>query len=357
MRNAPRLEIDLKKIEHNARMLVERLALKGISVTGVTKAVLGSTEVCETLIKAGVTSLGDSRIENIKEMCGEHLPVPLILIRSPMLSQLEQVVDWARISFNTEIKVIEQLSYLSERNNKIHEIVLMVELGDLREGIMPKDLINIVRKIIHLPNIHLKGIGSNLACNSGVIPDDKNMAELSSLADMLEDTFKIKLEFISGGNSANLSWAFNVKDTGRINNIRIGEAIFLGCDPLDRKDIEGLHSDAITLIAEVIESKPKPSMPWGGIAQTAFGIKHSLIDRGIISQSILAIGLQDTDAEGLTPPVNIQILGSSSDHIILETDLPLGSEVKFGLNYSAMLRAMTSPFITKEYLSHDTKIL
>jgi ornithine racemase len=358
LKTTPRLEIDLDKIEHNARALVERLALRDISVTGITKAVLASPEICEALLRAGVTSLGDSRIENIEGMCRdrEQLMTQLILIRTPMLSQVERVVNCVDISFNTEISVIEKLSYFSKQENKMHGIILMVELGDLREGIMPDKLMDVVQKTLQLPNIILKGIGCNLACRSGVVPDDRNMTELSSLAESIEAMFGVKLDIISGGNSANLMWVFNGMDTGRINNIRLGESIFLGCDPLSRQPIDGLFPDAVTLIAEVIESKKKPSKPWGKIAQTAFGVNLPATDIGSVSQSILAIGLQDTDTTGLFPPPGIDILGASSDHIILKSDLPVGAEVRFGVNYSAMLRAMTSPFIAKEYLTPNVRV-
>jgi ornithine racemase len=226
VRVAPRLEINLLKIEHNARALVDRLSLRGISVTGITKAALGSIEICHALLRAGVTSLGDSRIENLERIHHERLRTKLILTRSPMLSQVKSVADWADISLNTEIKVIEQLSYFSKKKNTIHEVILMVELGDLREGIMPKDLMNIVQRTLQLPNILLKGIGCNLACRSGVIPDDMNMAELTFLAESIEKKFDIKLEIISGGNSANLMWAFNVENTGRVNNLRLGGIYF-----------------------------------------------------------------------------------------------------------------------------------
>jgi predicted amino acid racemase len=232
----------------------------------------------------------------------------------------------------------------------MHGIVLMVELGDLREGIMPADLENTVRETLRFPNIELKGIGTNLACRSGVIPDARNMAELSALADSIDATFGPVIEIVSGGNSGNLEWALNSADTGRINHLRLGESILLGCEPLHRQPIDGLHTDAITLIAEVIESKIKPSQPWGEIGQTAFGEKSPTADRGDISQSILAIGRQDTDPSGLQPPPGIEILGSSSDHLIVDsgpTRLPVSAEVAFQLNYSALVGAMTSPFVAK----------
>ena len=65
---APRLEVDLTALGHNATVLVRRLAGRGIDVTGVTKAVLACPEIAATLLAAGVRGLGDSRIENIERL-------------------------------------------------------------------------------------------------------------------------------------------------------------------------------------------------------------------------------------------------------------------------------------------------
>jgi predicted amino acid racemase len=350
MMPAPRLEIDIGKIHHNARILVEKLAKRGISVTGVTKATLGSGEIAETLLRAGVSALGESRIENIEALRRGHVSAPIHLIRSPMLSQVERIVDCVNVSFNTEIEVIKKLSREAQKTDRVHGVVLMVELGDLREGIMPEDLIETVRETLRLPNIQLKGIGTNLACRCGVSPDASNMAELSALADLIETTFDQDLEIVSGGNSANLEWAFSGADTGRVNNLRLGEAILLGCETLYRQPIKGLYTDALTLVAEVIESGIKPSQPSGTIAQSAFGEAPPIIDRGQVAQSILAVGRQDIDPNGLLPPTGIEIMGASSDHLVLVSDsskLQVGSEVMFQLNYSALVHAMTSPFVAK----------
>ena len=349
---APRLEIDLDKIHHNALTLVERLSERGISVTGVTKATLGSPEIANAWLQAGVIGLGDSRIENIESMRRAGIAASMTLVRTPMGSQADQVVAFADVSCNTELDVIRQLSSGAQRTNRRHGIVLMVELGDLREGIMPDHLEGMVREVLCLPNLAFKGIGANLACRSGVSPDAKNMAELSALADEIDETFGARMSLVSGGNSANLDWALKGTETGRINNLRLGEAMLLGREPLHRQPIKGLHTDAFILIAEVIESKKKPSKPWGEIAQAAFGEVAPGSDVGSILQTILAIGRQDTDPTGLGPPAGIEILAASSDHLVVDSSnshdrLAVGSEISFQLNYSALLRAMTSPFITK----------
>ena len=352
MTAAPRLRIDLAKIYHNADTLVKRLAPRGISVTGVTKATLGSAEIAATLLRAGVRALGDSRIENIEAMRLVQVPATMVLIRSPMLSQVARVVRHVDVSFNTEIEVIRNLSREAQKTDRVHGVVLMVELGDLREGIMPADLAETLRQTLGLPNIVVKGIGTNLACRSGVSPDSRNMAMLSELADSIEAKFDLRLGIVSGGNSANLEWALSNATVGRINELRLGEAILLGCETLHRHPIAGLHTDAVTLIAEVIETKTKPSRPIGQIAQAAFGETPPVEDRGPVRQSILAIGRQDIDPCGLQPPTGIKVMGASSDHLIVEADrdvLAVGQEVAFGLNYSALVRAATSPFVTRTY--------
>jgi len=368
---APRLEIDLDKIHHNARTLVDRLGPHGISVTGVTKAALGAPEIAAALVRGGVKVLGDSRIANIRTMRKAGITVPMMLVRSPMLSQVKEVVAQADLSVNTELDVVSEISRAALAARRTHGVVLMVELGDLREGIMPGDLEPFVHAMLDFPGVALKGIGTNLACRSGVVPDARNMAELSTLADSIDATFGQRLrrqlgsaagsglEIVSGGNSANLQWALSGGDTGRINDLRLGEAILLGCDPLHRQPIDGLHTDTFTLIAEVIETKVKPSKPWGEFGQTAFGevsnlatdqLSDPVTERDRTTQTILALGRQDIDPEGLLPPAGIEILGASSDHLVVDSGcggLSVGAEIRFQLNYSALVRAMTSPFVAQ----------
>ena len=350
MRPTPRVEVDLGAVEHNAATLVAALGRRGIGVTGVTKSVLGSPRVAAALLHAGVTGLGDSSIGNIERMRRAGITAPMTLIRSPMRSEVERVVASAEVSLNSEIEVIERLSAAAVTSHRTHGIVVMVELGDLREGVMPGELAGVVRRTLTLPNLSLRGIGTNLACQSGASPGEGNMAELSALATTIEATFGITLDVVSGGNSANLDWALGATDTRRIDDLRLGEAIVLGVEPLHRRPLDGLRTDAFTLVAEVIESKVKPSVPRGELAQSAFGAVTPPRDRGPVRRTIVAIGRQDVAPDGLRAPPGVEILGASSDHLVVldEGDrYPVGAEVEFGLDYGALVRAMTSPFVAK----------
>jgi predicted amino acid racemase len=351
----PRIEIALSQIRHNTRILSELYGQKGVALMGVSKATLGDPAIAEAMIQGGVKFIADSRIENIQRMKNAGISTQFVLLRTA-LSQAEAVIKDVDISLNTELDTVKELSQYAQLYDTTHQIIIMVELGDLREGVLPCDLPQFIKETLDLPNIKIIGIGCNLACFGGIKPDNQKMHDLSELADAIEKKFQIKLEIISGGNSANYEWYESAQKVGRVNNLRLGESILLGCETINRKVIPGLYTSAFRLIAEVIESKEKPSLPFGEICQNAFGIVPTFLDRGVRRRVIVALGRQDILVSGLRPNDDLEILGSSSDHVVLDSnnyDCKIGSEVNFNLDYGGLLSAMTSPFITKQFIGNS----
>ena len=343
----PRLEINLGKISANAHFLSDRLGSRGISVTGITKGVLGAPEVALCMLSGGVGAFGDSRIENIERLRKAGSVTPIALIRPPMISQVERVVASATLSYNTEIETIHALSEAASRLGRSHGVVLLVEMGDGRDGISPADLVSFTRKLRRFANIAVKGLGANFACLSGVAPRPSDMINLSRLADHVEAAAGVELSIISGGNSTGVEWALSAAPKGRINDMRIGEAILLGKNPSTGQPIPGLHTDAISLIAEVIETKQKPAPPLDGDAEGASAHSPSHNTR---QRSILALGHQDTDPNGLDRNNQFSIIGATSDHLVISSNavpFRLGAEVRMTPDYNALMRAMASPFVTR----------
>ncbi len=139
------------------------------------------------------------------------------------------------------------------------------------------------------------------------------------------------------------AWAFDAS----------GEAMLLGCDTLSGEQILDLHTDAFTLVAEVIELKTKPSRPDGEIVRDAFGHVPVFEDKGNMERAILALGRQDVDVSAIKPRIKADVLGASGDHLVLDVSglgLEVGAEIRFDVAYSALLRAMTSPYVEKMYL-------
>ncbi len=347
----PRIEISLSKIRHNARILSERYGRQGIELMGVSKAILGDPAIAQAMVQGGVKFIADSRLENIEKLRASQLETQFVLLRTA-LSQAEAVVAHVDISLNTELETLKELSHYAQSTNKIHQVIIMVELGDLREGVLPGDLLQFLQRTLRLSHLKVVGIGCNLACYGGIKPDLAKMQELSQLATALEHKLHIQLQIVSGGNSANDEWAQSTPEVGRVNNLRLGESILLGRETVYGKTIAGLKTDAFELFAEVIESKLKPSLPFGQSCPNAFGEMPVFRDQGMQQRAILALGRQDVSISDLRSDA-VELLGSSSDHIILHSNqepLVLGSTVKFQLNYGGVLAAMTSPFIRKQFI-------
>jgi predicted amino acid racemase len=348
----PRIEINLAKIAHNAAKLVEIYGSKNIEIMGVTKTVCGSPKIAKVLLDQGIRMLADSKLVNLKKMRDAGIKANFVLLRTPALSEIDSVIKNADISINTELSVITKLSEAALGYNTVQKIILMIEMGDLREGIMPANLETFIQEVLMLQGIKLVGIGVNFACFGGVKPNEQKMNDLSKLACEIETKFSLPLSYVSGGNSANYNWFMTSDSIGKVNNLRLGESIYLGRETLNRMAIPELYTDAFTFVTEIIESKIKPSIPYGEIGQNAFGVFPHFQDRGQMSRAILGVGSQDVLVTGLIPTLDIEILGSSSDHTILDSkksNLMVGDEVTFNLTYGALLSIMTSPYVYKRY--------
>lgn len=352
------MEIDLSKIRYNAQHLKESLNEKGVSIIGITKVVLGDPKIAKSIIAAGIKYIGDSRVQNIKKLYKVGIKAKLILIRNPSLSEIQEAVQYADISLNSELEVIKALSREAIKQNKTHGIILMIEMGDLREGILPEKIEIFLKRILDLKGIKLIGIGTNLKCFAGVIPDQQNMEKFSRLALKIQNKFNITLELISGGNSANYRWIKSTNDTAMINNLRLGTAIIMGAESIEDSPIHELKQNAITLGAEIIQLNEKPKNPTGNFTTNAFGEPSifnnpELRGEGSRRQALLDIGRQDIEETGLTPEKDITIMGASSDYLICDikdNNFRVGDTLKFKMNYEAILRAMTSPYVKKKYI-------
>lgn len=346
--SCPRIEVDLAKIRRNTQTLVSRLGPRGISVTGVTKAVCGHPTIARAMLEGGAVGLADARITNVQRLRAAGLTDPITLIRTPMLSQADHIVQSCETSYNTEMLVITALAATAIRKGAVHGIVLMVEMGDQRDGILPENLADIAQQVMQMSGVALKGISANFACLNGLAPTALQMAAFCDLANEIEGVCGPFLKVVSGGNSANLPWALDEHATGRVNDLRLGEAILLGVEPVSGDRIDGMYTDAFTLVAEVIETGSKPAPSAIALVNPTLARRRIVQASGVSERFIVAMGHQDTDILGLSMPVGSTLIGATSDHLVIGmpgTPPPLGSEVRFHLNYNALMHAMAAPDI------------
>jgi len=360
------MSIDLKKVKTNIEYLIDLTSKSNIKLTAITKLFGCDENLIELFEKyPQITSYGDSRIDNLKKLSRSQKEK--ILIRLPMPAEIKEVIEFADTSFNSEISTIKLLSSQAQIQNKIHNVVLMVDLGDLREGIFDEsELLATVAEVLVLKNIRLKGLAVNLMCFGGIVPDEVNLGRLCELASLIETTFNIKLDIISGGNSSSLyllaSDFPNKTMPSKVNNLRIGDAFFTGETSFSYQFPE-TRRGSFKFLAQIVELKQKPSFPVGEISVDAFGNIPIFEDKGMRLKGILAVGRQDIVVDGLIPiDDKLKILGASSDHLMLDfTDsekvYTVGDIITFEMHYAAVLQAFTSNYVHKEYLENKIRTI
>ncbi len=358
----PRLIIDINKLKNNLNGVAKITKDQGgCSLMIVTKGLCADPEMTKMVIHhPAVDFLADSRIKNIKtyEKAARKAGKQTLLLRLPMACEIEEVVKYADISFNSEPETLRLLDAEAAKQNTTHKVVLMIDLGDLREGIFFKneaDIYAAAQQIIDAKNLELYGIAVNLTCYGAIIPKNDNLSQLADWAEKIESRFGVKLQMVSGGNSSSIYLIGKGQLPEKINNLRLGEAFLLGNDTAYGAKLPGTTDDALILEAQIIELKEKPSLPIGEVGVDAFGQKPYYEDRGIIKRAIIAIGQQDTDPGSMEPlDPKIDILGASSDHMILDvsksdTQYKPGDVLAFKVGYGGMLKTATSPYVEKTY--------
>lgn len=351
MRQYPQLEFDLALLRSNADAVISRCRGMGIRVCGVVKGVDGMPEAARVLRAAGAEELGTSRLEQVAKCRAAGVPGPWLLIRIPGLTELPDVVALCETSLQSEWPTLLALEEECLRQNKTHRVIVMTDLGDLREGFWDKkELVDVCERVEReLPHVQLAGIGVNLTCYGSTKPTPEKMNELVGLARQVEQRIGRKLEIVSGGATSSFTLVHWGTMPAGVNHLRIGEAILLGKDlqvDWGIRDMDYLRMDALTLRAEVVEVKDKPTYPIGEFAIDAFGRKPVYEDRGIRRRAILALGRADVgELESLIPrEPGLTVIGGSSDHCIVDVEdcprrLQVGDIVEFSLCYSHMLYA------------------
>ncbi len=355
----PQLLIDLGKLNKNLEVL-SAIAKEGdCSLMIVTKSFCADERIVAEILKNdSVEYLADSRIQNLASYVDQAHTAgkETVLLRLPMASEIDAVVRFADLSLNSEIETVRLLDQAAARQNKTHKVLLMIDLGDLREGMFYQDekaILAVCDEILKMRHIQLFGIGTNLTCYGAIIPKEDNLGQLVRLAERIQSRFRTTLSMVSGGNSSSVYLIPQKKLPLGINNLRLGESFILGNETAYTSRIPGTCNDAVLLRAQIIECKEKPSLPIGEVGVDAFGEVPHYEDKGVITRAILAVGKQDTNPDGLAPQdPAVEILGGSSDHLLVNVTgagYRLSDTMDFRPDYGAFLKLFTSPYVERVY--------
>lgn len=347
----PRLVVDGEAVRYNAEQVVARCASEGILVAGVTKGLCAREPVVRAMVDGGCPELADSRVANLAALRIMGFGRPLLLLRIPMVSELPWVLDVADCSLVSMAETVRAMERQCAAAKRTHEVIVMIDLGDLREGLWPDRTERMCEALVSCPRVRCRGVGANFGCFGGVLPTKKKLGELLSVARAMEQVLGYPLKTVSGGATSSLDLLDRGEIPRGVNHLRIGEGILLGTDVTSSRVIPWLRQQTMYLEAEVVEVRRKPSVPVGDVGRDAFGGSPTFEDKGERLRAIVAVGRQDVRIEGLRPERNgVTVLGGSSDHLLLDVEeavpsVSLGETLRFFPDYGAMLALSTSPYV------------
>ncbi|TXB67112.1 alanine/ornithine racemase family PLP-dependent enzyme [Vicingus serpentipes] len=350
------IELYKDKLKHNYQFLDTLLKKNGKEWAVVSKLLCGNKIYIKELIDLGAREICDSRVSNLKVVKQINPNVETVYIKPPAKRSIKNIVKYADASFNTEFETIKLLSEEALKQGKIHRVIIMIEMGDLREGVMGDDLLDFYEQIFKLKGIQVTGIGTNLNCLNGVLPSHDKLIQLSLYEQLIETKFNRKIPWVTGGTSITLPMLKKNQIPKGINHFRIGETLFFGNDLLENIPFKGMRQDVIKLFAEIIEITEKPKVPVGELAENPSGDLFEVDDSdyGEMSyRAIIDIGLLDITTDFLIPEDGqISIIGASSDMLILDLGksykkYKVGDLISFRLKYMGALSLFNSDYIEK----------
>ncbi len=348
------IKLNRANLQHNYIFLNNLFKERNIHWGVVSKLLCGNKLYLKELIHLGAKEIHDSRISNLRTIKAMAPKVQTVYIKPPAKRSISNVIRYADVSFNTESVTIKMLSDEAVKQNKQHKVIIMIEMGDLREGVMGENLLDFYQKIIGLPNIEIVGIGTNLNCLSGVMPTQDKLIQLSLYKQLIEAKFDIQIPWVSGGTSVAVPLMLKNARPMAVNHFRVGEALFFGNDLFTGELIEGMKPDVLTLYAEIIEITRKPNMPVGELGENVAGNKFEIDETKaeFSYRAILDIGLLDMQPQYLMPDdSDLTIIDASSDMLVIDmgksNKYKTGSLVAFHLKYMGALYLLNSDYIEK----------
>ncbi len=351
------LTLNKRKLKENYHFLKNIFETRDVSWGVVSKIFCGNRLFLTELIELGVTEIHDSRISNLAMIKSINPEVQTVYIKPVSKRNIGKMVQFADVSLNSELKSIEWISEEAGLQNKKHKIIIMVETGDLREGVMGEQLVEFYSQVFELPNIEIVGLGTNLNCLNGIMPSTDKLIQLCLYKQIIELKFNKKIPWVSAGTSVTIPLLLNHQLPNGVNHFRIGETLYFGMDLFEERVIEGMHGDVFELHTEIIEMQEKPLVPTGVLAPTPQG-EVKRIDEKLLGKNsfraIVDVGILDVDPKYLIAnDESIEILGASSDMIIInlgqnKNNYKVGDTLSFNLKYMGALGLLNSNYVDKK---------
>jgi predicted amino acid racemase len=362
------LTIHTTNIKSNISTLSDFFKKHEIKWSLITKVFSGDIDFLKQILSPDIINkidtIGDSRLTSLKNLRTVNPEMKTIYIKPPAVVYAKDIVEYADVSLNSSLETIVALDEAAALIGKTHQVIIMIELGELREGVAEGDVQDFYDSIFRMKNIEVVGLGSNLGCMYGIEPTYEKLKHLCDIKAMIKRKFNRELPLISGGTSITLPLIEKGHVPKEINHFRIGEAAFFGISPLFNEQFLNLSQNTFTFEANIIELEEKGMVPDGKIGEANIGhtAGYEEYEEDETSfKGILDFGMLDVDRADITPiDKSLTFVGITSDMIVVDlgknktadgkVKYQVGDKISFTPTYMGVARLLNSKFIDKKFI-------
>lgn len=349
--------------------MTELAALWGADLCGVTKFCLGDPGMLKLCAEGGIKGIADSNAVNFfpenalakqnKRTKREKLVFPDHFHKSLIKTRISDIRQWGSLPRNKRAHrlFISHRALLEEvrciPGDEKPEVVLIAEMGDLKEGLFPEEILSINKDF---PDLPILGVSANFACLSGAVPSLPALKNLKNLACEIQSSRNLEAPFVSvGGTVMHSLMRQETPQKGLFQELRCGEGLFFGFDSSGGGPVPGFETDTMTFYGEILEVAEKeiPAAKLQESALTALGDHAHERPPGQRKSAVLDFGILGADEFNLFPfDSDTLFAGQTFDFTVLDiTNSVLnykpGDLFPFRVNYKAGSFLFMNPFIHK----------
>ncbi len=358
----PKICLNRSALEHNLRIITRLASRWNFQWLPVLKMVASYPPIKNFLRANGYPVTGTADIDEY--LCSGAVPTPdaHVYINIAPLQRAEDVVRRFQRSAVSSREGLRAMEQAAAQTGLRHEILLMIDLGDGREGIpVGPELDSLLKSIERHPPAHARiaGIGATLGCMSGLCPDDGIMRRLIGIMKDIRNVIPSPAT-VSLGGSIFWNWFALHHDSfheeiqkipGWKIELRMGDPLLVGFDMYRNTAFLGgnFRRDVFELQAQVLEVQKKHPHKDGTYVTNGHGghLDETCIRPRI--QALLDCGILHTDVTDIKPDwPEAELINYSGNYTVFDvTKCPQrpvqGDVVRFYPGYWAVARAFRTP--------------
>lgn len=365
------LHFDLTKVRRNLDTALDFCRARGLTLLPVTKLFQSRPDLLKAIDHPALHQVADVNSANLVRL-DPRRQTGRVLLR-PRRQDAAATAAGATRVFLSDPDLALRLSQArqSQKAKTPLHVTLMIEAGDLRDGVPLEQVPEVADQIARLPGLELTGLGLNLGCLHGALPSPGGLDRVAQTLRRAREKTGLPLPELSLGGT--VTWDFLKQQNlpPEFTELRLGEAFLFGWNTSLRSPVPEMEAGVFRLDLEVLEvwtkvvhglpdrragrrvdqlpaPEPDDDQPTGF---NAFGEPAREPFTGPRRRAVLEGGENIAPYRSLTPlQPGIHLVGETHEYLVADCQeaspaVQPGMILNFQPAYEAVARCFLSPYL------------